>query len=182
MEVSLRVSTWYLLDEWIICLVYYLVGFPGGSVVNNATGDMGSIPGLGRFHGLGRRKWQPICLHCRRHRRYGFDPWAVKIPWVGKKEMATHLPALQETQEMWVRSLGCEDSVGWEGNGNPLQYTCLENPMDKEPGGLQSIGSQSQKQLKWLNTHTHTHTQFSSYQVGNRSIKTWYSFLLDSID
>ena len=62
--------------------------------------------------------------------------------------MATHLPALQETQEMWVRSLGWEDSVGWEGNGNPLQYTCLENPMDKEPGGLQSIGSQSQKQLK----------------------------------
>ena len=30
-----------------------------------------------------------------------------------------------------------------EGNGNPLQYSCLENPMDREePGGLQSIGSQ----------------------------------------
>ena len=23
------------------------------------------------------------------------------------------------------------------GNGNPLQYSGLENPMDKEPGGLQ---------------------------------------------
>ena len=23
-----------------------------------------------------------------------------------------------------------------EGNGNPLQYACLENPMDREPGGL----------------------------------------------
>ena len=22
------------------------------------------------------------------------------------------------------------------GNGNPLQYSCLENSMDKEPGGL----------------------------------------------
>ena len=22
-----------------------------------------------------------------------------------------------------------------EGNGNPLQYSCLENPMDEEPGG-----------------------------------------------
>ena len=22
------------------------------------------------------------------------------------------------------------------GNGNPLCYSCLENPMDKEPGGL----------------------------------------------
>ena len=27
-----------------------------------------------------------------------------------------------------------------EGNGTPLQYSCLENPMDGEPGGLQSIG------------------------------------------
>ena len=37
-----------------------------------------------------------------------------------------HLPAMRET---WVRSLGQEDSPG-EGNGNPPQYSCLENPMD----------------------------------------------------
>ena len=24
-------------------------------------------------------------------------------------------------------------------HGNPLQYSCLENPMDREAGGLQSI-------------------------------------------
>ena len=29
-----------------------------------------------------------------------------------------------------------------EGNGNPLQYSYLENPMAEEPGGLQSLGSQ----------------------------------------
>ena len=36
-----------------------------------------------------------------------------------------------------------------EGNGNPLQYSCLENPMNREgPGGLQSVGSaKSQTQL-----------------------------------
>ena len=33
-------------------------------------------------------------------------------------------------QETWFRSLGWEDSPG-EGNGNPLQYSCLENPMDR---------------------------------------------------
>ena len=27
-------------------------------------------------------------------------------------------------------------------NGNPLQYSCLENYMDKEPCGLQSMGLQ----------------------------------------
>ena len=29
------------------------------------------------------------------------------------------------------------------GNGNPLQYSCLGNPMEREePGGLQSMGFQ----------------------------------------
>ena len=36
-------------------------------------------------------------------------------------------PAMQET---WVQSLGWEDSLG-EGNGNPLQYSCLRNPMER---------------------------------------------------
>ena len=34
-------------------------------------------------------------------------------------------------------SLAC---IG-EGNGNPLQCSCLENPRDGEPGGLRSMGS-----------------------------------------
>ena len=34
------------------------------------------------------------------------------------------LPIMQET---WGLSLGQEDPLG-EGNGNPLQYSCLENP------------------------------------------------------
>jgi len=29
-----------------------------------------------------------------------------------------------------------------EGNGNPLQYPCLENPWTEEALGLQSMGSQ----------------------------------------
>ena len=37
------------------------------------------------------------------------------------------LPAMQET---WVQFLGWEDPPG-EGNGNPFQYSCLENPMDR---------------------------------------------------
>ena len=30
-----------------------------------------------------------------------------------------------------------------EGNGNPFQYSCLENPMDGGACGLQSMGSQT---------------------------------------
>ena len=31
--------------------------------------------------------------------------------------------------------------IGGEGNGTPLQHSCLENPWMEEPGGLQSVGS-----------------------------------------
>ena len=37
--------------------------------------------------------------------------------------------------------LGSGRSPG-EGNGIPLQYSCLENPMEEEPGGLQSTALQ----------------------------------------
>ena len=40
------------------------------------------------------------------------------------------LPADQELQETQVRSLG-QDDPPEEGMANPLQYSCLENPMDK---------------------------------------------------
>ena len=40
------------------------------------------------------------------------------------------MPAMQETPEMQVQSLRTERSPG-EGNVNPLQYPCLENPMDR---------------------------------------------------
>ena len=33
---------------------------------------------------------------------------------------------------MRVQSLGRENPLGREGNGNPLLYSCLENSMDRE--------------------------------------------------
>ena len=42
-----------------------------------------------------------------------------------------------------VRDTGSIPGLGRSlegGNGNPPQYSCLENPMDREPGGLQSTG------------------------------------------
>ena len=61
---------------------------------------------------------------------------------------------MQEMQEAHVRSLGQEDPPGG-GHGNPLQYSCLENPMD---GGAwwatAHTAAQSQTQLKQLSMHT----------------------------
>ena len=46
--------------------------------------------------------------------------------------MVMNLPAVQETPGSIP---GSGKSPG-EGNGNPLQYSCLENPWTEEPGGL----------------------------------------------
>ena len=40
-------------------------------------------------------------------------------------------------------------------HGNLLLYSCLENPMDKEPGGLESIGHKEEDTLKQLRRFTH---------------------------
>ena len=54
-----------------------------------------------------------------------------------------------------------------EGNGNPLQYSCLESPMDGGAGRATVHGvTESRTQLS--NSHTHTHqVQESQTQLGN---------------
>ena len=47
-----------------------------------------------------------------------------------------------------------------EGNGNPLQYSCLGNPMDKVWWAIVHGVEKSQTQLNThTDTHRHTHTQ-----------------------
>ena len=61
-------------------------------------------------------------------------------------------PARQEPQETWVQSLRREDSPG-ERNGNPLQYSWLENSMDRGAWWAAVHGvTQSWTQLS-LHTH-----------------------------
>ena len=65
---------------------------------------------------------------------------AWKIPWTEKPVGCS--PWGREESDTTERldfhfSLSC---IG-EGNGHPLQCSCLENPRDGEPGGLLSMGS-----------------------------------------
>ena len=49
-----------------------------------------------------------------------------------------------------------------EGDGNPLQYSCLENPMDR--GAWQATVHRVTKELdttEQLSTHTHVYEHFS---------------------
>ena len=59
---------------------------------------------------------------------------------------------------MWVQFLGWEESPGG-GQGDPLQYSCLENPTDR---GVQRATvyrvAKSQTRLKQLSMHAKEHT------------------------
>ena len=62
----------------------------------------------------------------------------------------TNLPAMWES---WIPGSG--RSPG-EGNGNPLQYSCLENSMDR--GAWQTAVHEFTMVTYVTHTHTHTHT------------------------
>ena len=57
------------------------------------------------------------------------------------KHLNLDLELIIYSLETWVRSLDCKDSPG-EWNGYPLQYSCLENPMDR--GAWQATVVESQ--------------------------------------
>ena len=101
------------------------------------AGDPGSIPGLGRRDLPWRRKWQstPALLPGKSHGRrslIGYSPWGHK-----ESDMTERLHFHFNHEEASLVACNAEGlglipgsgrSPG-EGNGNPLQYSCLENPM-----------------------------------------------------
>ena len=69
--------------------------------------------------------------------------------------MEKNLPAMQEIQEMWVRSLGWEDPL--EGMATHSSIFAWRIPRTEEPHRLQYIELQ-QSHMTELTAHTHTHT------------------------
>ena len=67
---------------------------------------------------------------------------------------------MQETEEMRVRSLGWEDLLE-EGTATHSSILAWRIPWTEEPGGLESIGSQSQTQLKQLSRHARKPLQWA---------------------
>ena len=62
--------------------------------------------------------------------------WASQVAWVVKNPLLN----AGDTSDMGLSPGSGRSSR--EGNGNTFQYSCLENPMDRGPGGLQSMGLQ----------------------------------------
>ena len=59
-------------------------------------------------------------------------------------QQVNNLPAMEEIQETWVRSLGQEDPLGEE-MATHSSILAWEIPWTEEPGGLQSMGLQKSR-------------------------------------
>ena len=99
----------------------------------------------------------------RRFKREGTYVWASQVVIVVK-----NLPANAGD----IRDTGSIPGLGRSpggGNGNPFQYSCLENPMDRGAWRATVHGvTQSQTRLKRLSTHTHTHTRLIHVDGGQK--------------
>ena len=66
-----------------------------------------------------------------------------------------------------------QSTVSGEGNGNPLQYSCLENPMDRGAWWATVHGSQRVGHDWATSLHFHPLFQYKLYHYSLKGIKIW---------
>ena len=144
----------------------YMVDFPDGPVAKTPLSQYKG-PGFN----LWRRQWlpTPVLLPGKSHGRrslVGCSPWG-REEWDTTERLHFHF------------SLSC---IG-EGNGNPLQYSCLENPRDGGAWWAAVCGAaQSRTRLKWLSSGSRVQSlvgeldsQYHNYKIMQAATKTQYS-------
>ena len=73
-------------------------------------------------------------------------------------------------RETWVQSLGWEDSSGG-GHGNPLQYSCLENPHGQRSlAGYSPRGHKVWDTTEWLSTQHICHLLHDKGSLGEKLV------------
>ena len=100
-----------------------------------------------------RRQWHPtpVLLPGKSHRRRSLEGFSPRGRW-----------GLDTTEQLHIHfSLSC---VG-EGNGNPLQCSCLENPRDRGAWWTAIYGvTQSRTRLKWLSSSSSSSKVFITWE------------------
>ena len=91
-------------------------------VVKNLPASAGDARDAGSIPGPGRRAWQPTPVFLPRE-SHGQKSLAGYSPW-GRKKSDT-------TERLILKLLTGFEVFLREGNGIPLQYFCLGNPMDR---------------------------------------------------
>ena len=133
LECSIRTQiSWFIIFCWILCSqVLCLSGCSDSKASACNSRDLGSIPGLGRSPGEGNgNPLQYSCLENPQGLRslVGYSPWRHKEP-----DTTERLHLMCYSNSLWKQLIfndGLFTSNG-EGSGNPLQYSCLENSINR---------------------------------------------------
>ena len=92
---------------------------------------------------------------------------AWKLPWTEEPGRLQPMGSLR-VRHNWATSLSLFTFTHWRRNGNPLQYSCLENPRNGGAWWAAVYGvAQSRTRLKWLGRHCY-HKIVSSVQSLSR--------------
>ena len=117
----------------------------------------GSAEGI--YHLLWRRKWQPTPVFLPRESR-------------GQRSLGSALHRVIQSRTR-LKQLSVHVCIG-EGNGNPLQYSCLENPRERGAWWAAIYGvAQSQTWLKRLSS--------SSSNSSSKGMNCFYSMVLSVV-
>ena len=161
--------------ELLIEVASFVAGFSGGTTVKNPpanSGGWGSIRGSGRSPGEGNGN--PLQYSCLENPMNRGDSWAIvlgvtrswtglaphsstlawKIPWMEEPGRLQSIGSLRVGDD-WAERLHFYFSLSFigEGNGNPLQCSCLENPRGRGAWLAAIYGvAQSWTWLKWLSS------------------------------
>ena len=155
------------------------------------AGDQSMIPGLGSSSGEGngnpllyscldnsmdREAWQATMGSQRVGHNWATFTYSLKCYLNLGGPVVKNLPANAGD----VRDAGSIPGLGGSpggGHGNPLQYPCLENPVDRGACWATAHGViQSQTRLKWLSIHkTFCLSQFSPLPSENAKNSQWPS-------
>ena len=133
------------------CLLSLTLGFPGGAsgkhshAYRRGKRDMGSIPG----RSPGGRHGNPIQYSCLEN-PMDRGAWQTTVHRVAKSQTRLKRQHVRKYKDFRGGSDGRESACDTgdlgsnpgsgrypgEGNGSPLQYSCLDIPWTEEPGGL----------------------------------------------
>ena len=92
---------------------------------------------------------------------------AWKIPWTEEPGRLQSMGSLRVGHD-WMTSFSLFTSCIGEGNGNPLQCSCLENPRDGRAWWATVCGvAQSWTWLKWLSSSSSTLNLYCSFLSKN---------------
>ena len=105
---------------------------------------------------------------------------AWKIPWMEEPGRLQSMGSLQ-ARHNWATYFPFSLSCIGEGNGNPLQCSCLENPRDSGAWWAAVYGvAQTRTWMKWLSSSSSSRIQWCNWYFYIYSFRQHYYILLFS--